>query len=194
MKASDNEFPSVLLGEGAAPANPPAGSQRLFVDSADHKVKRVDSSGTVTGLEGGGVTSFNTRTGAVSLVKADVTGTGLAAADVGAAPTSSAYSLPSTQQAGTAYTLAVADRGKVLEFTAATAVTVTIPPASTADLGADAVVNLYQAGAGQVTITAGAGVTLRAPDGAKTAKQYAEVSLRRRGTTDEWVLSGNVST
>jgi hypothetical protein len=35
-----------------------------------------------------GVTSFNGRTGAVTLAKADVTGTGLAAADVGALPAS----------------------------------------------------------------------------------------------------------
>lgn len=37
-----------------------------------------------TPAAGGGVSSFNTRTGAVTLQKADVTGTGLAAADVGA--------------------------------------------------------------------------------------------------------------
>ena len=36
---------------------------------------------------GGGVTSFNTRTGAVTLSKSDVTGTGLAASDVAALPT-----------------------------------------------------------------------------------------------------------
>jgi hypothetical protein len=43
--------------------------------------------GRVTALEGAsasGVTSFNTRTGAVTLSKADVTGTGLAYSDVGA--------------------------------------------------------------------------------------------------------------
>jgi hypothetical protein len=53
-KASDNPFPSVLVVEGSAPASPSAGNQRLFVDTADHKLKRVNSSGTVTTVEGGG--------------------------------------------------------------------------------------------------------------------------------------------
>lgn len=55
-KASDNPYPSVLVVEGTAPATPAAGDQRLFVDSADHKLKRKDSSGTVTTVEGGGAT------------------------------------------------------------------------------------------------------------------------------------------
>lgn len=53
-KASDNQFPSLLLVEGAAPADPASGDQRLFIDSADHQLKRVNSSGTVTAIEGGG--------------------------------------------------------------------------------------------------------------------------------------------
>jgi hypothetical protein len=51
-KGSDNPFPSVLLVEGAAPASPPAGDQRLFLDTADHKPKLVNSSGIVTPLPG----------------------------------------------------------------------------------------------------------------------------------------------
>jgi len=53
MLASNNKFPSLLVGEGAAPTTPAATTQRLFVDSADHKLKRVDSSGTVTAIETG---------------------------------------------------------------------------------------------------------------------------------------------
>lgn len=57
-KASDNLFPSVLLDEGSAPSNPSAGTQRLFIDSADHQLKRVNSAGTVTTVEGGGGSSL----------------------------------------------------------------------------------------------------------------------------------------
>jgi hypothetical protein len=57
-KASDNPFPSVLVAEGTTPASPAAGDQRLFVDSADHKLKRVNSSGTVTTVEGGGTSAL----------------------------------------------------------------------------------------------------------------------------------------
>lgn len=54
-KASDNLFPYVHLVPAAAPASPAAGSQRLYLDSADsNKLKRKDSSGTVTTIEGGG--------------------------------------------------------------------------------------------------------------------------------------------
>ena len=53
-KASDNPYPSLLVVEGSTPTSPAAGDQRLFIDSADHKLKRVNSSGSVTTVEGGG--------------------------------------------------------------------------------------------------------------------------------------------
>lgn len=52
-KASDNEFPSLLVKEGSAPSSPAAGDQRVYIDSADHQLKRKNSSGTVTVVEGG---------------------------------------------------------------------------------------------------------------------------------------------
>jgi hypothetical protein len=49
---SNNEFPKVILVEqGSTPSNPSAGDQKLFIDSADHHLKRVNSSGTVTDVE-----------------------------------------------------------------------------------------------------------------------------------------------
>jgi len=54
MKASDNEYPSLLVKEGTVPANPAAGDQRLYIDSADHVLKRVNSSGTVVAVGAGG--------------------------------------------------------------------------------------------------------------------------------------------
>lgn len=51
-KASDNEFPSLLVKEGSAPSSPAAGDQRVYIDSSDHKLKRKNSSGTVTVVEG----------------------------------------------------------------------------------------------------------------------------------------------
>lgn len=54
-KASDNIYPLVRLAPGAAPASPAAGQQVLYLDSADsNKLKRKDSSGTVTTVEGSG--------------------------------------------------------------------------------------------------------------------------------------------
>jgi hypothetical protein len=50
-KASDNQFPKIILTEGSTPATPSAGDQKLFIDSADHHLKRVDESDTVVDLE-----------------------------------------------------------------------------------------------------------------------------------------------
>lgn len=50
-KGSDNPFPSVLLAEGTTPSSPAASHHRIFVDSADDHLKRVDSAGTVKDLE-----------------------------------------------------------------------------------------------------------------------------------------------
>lgn len=51
-KASDNEFPSLLVKEGSAPTAPAAGDQRVYIDSADHKLKRKDSASAITVVEG----------------------------------------------------------------------------------------------------------------------------------------------
>lgn len=53
MKAEDNPYPYITLVETTTPAAPAAGRQKAFVDSADHKFKRVNSSGAVTTIEGG---------------------------------------------------------------------------------------------------------------------------------------------
>lgn len=51
---SNNPFPSVLVVEqGSTPATPAAGRQRLFIDSADGHLKRVDDAAAVTDIEDG---------------------------------------------------------------------------------------------------------------------------------------------
>lgn len=61
-RVSDQPYPQAILTEGAAPATVAsgtypgiaAGKQGLFLDTADHKLKRVNSSGTVVNIEAGG--------------------------------------------------------------------------------------------------------------------------------------------
>jgi len=53
-KASNNQFPSVLFTEGTVPAGPAAGDQRIYIDTADHHLKRVDSADTVVDIENTG--------------------------------------------------------------------------------------------------------------------------------------------
>lgn len=90
------------------------------------------------------------------------------------------------------YTLALADAGSTLKVTSASAQVTTIPPNSSVafDIGTEIAVMQY--GAGQVTINAGAGVTLRSPTGARSARQYGTAFLLKIGT-DEWVVAGDTA-
>jgi hypothetical protein len=103
-----------------------------------------------------------------------------------------AGTVTANSQTGTAYTLVLADVGKVVEMTNAAANTATIPPTSSVSWPVGTVIEIYQGGAGQTTVAPGSGVTLRAPDGAKIAKQYASASLRMRAN-DEWIIAGATS-
>lgn len=50
-KASDNKFPKVIFTEGTVPATPSAGDQKLYIDSSDHHLKLVNSSGTMVDIQ-----------------------------------------------------------------------------------------------------------------------------------------------
>lgn len=95
-------------------------------------------------------------------------------------------------QTGTAYTLVLGDAGEVIEMNNAAANTVTIPPNSSVAFPVGTIIEVLQYGAGQTTIAAGVGVTLRSPAGkTKTAVQYSSATLRKRAT-DEWMLEGDI--
>lgn len=88
------------------------------------------------------------------------------------------------------YTAVLSDAGKVIELNSATAVVLTIPPASSVAWPTGTVLSVYQAGSGNVSVAAGSGVTIR--NLAALRGQYAEASLRYRGS-DEWVLEGDLA-
>jgi hypothetical protein len=58
-KASDNQFPKIIITEGSAPSNATSGDQKLYLDSSDHHLKRKNSSGTVVDIEAGGSATLN---------------------------------------------------------------------------------------------------------------------------------------
>lgn len=98
----------------------------------------------------------------------------------------------SNRQTGS-YTLVLTDAGKVVEMNVAGANNLTVPPNSSVAFPTGTVLEIMQYGAGQTTIVAGAGVTLRSPAGnLKIAAQYGAVSLRKI-TTDEWAVEGNLT-
>jgi hypothetical protein len=96
-------------------------------------------------------------------------------------------------QTGTTYTTVLADDGKLVTCDNGSPIALTIPPNGTVAYGIGTQINVMQLGAGQVTITAGAGVTLRsAGSKLKTQAQYA-VATCCKIATDTWVVIGNLA-
>ena len=95
-------------------------------------------------------------------------------------------------QTGVTYTTVLADDGKLITADNASPIALTIPPNSSVAYGIGTQINIMQLGAGQVTITAGAGVTLRsAGSKLKTDAQYA-VATCAKIASDTWVVVGNL--
>lgn len=96
-------------------------------------------------------------------------------------------------QVGTSYTLVIGDAGLAIECNNGSAITLTVPPNSSVAFPVGTVVEVAQLGAGAVTITAGAGVTINSRGGVfKTNGQYSMAYLRKRGT-DTWLLTGDIT-
>lgn len=93
-----------------------------------------------------------------------------------------------------AYALVASDPGKLIDVDAAAGVALSIPTFANVGIPVGSVIGWRQYGAGQITFTPLTGVTLRTEGGRnKSAGQNAEGTLTKRAT-NEWVLSGSVTT
>ena len=91
------------------------------------------------------------------------------------------------------YVLALADAGKVVEMNVASGNTLTVPANATIPFPIGTILEVFQYGAGQTTITPDGGVTIRSNGGKlKLTGQYSSAVLRKRDT-DEWVAAGDLS-
>jgi len=71
-------------------------------------------------------------------------------------------------------------------------ITATVPPNSTAAFPVGTILELCQGGAGQVTVAAGAGVTIECPvANQRTTGQHAGATIKKRAT-DTWWLEGRL--
>lgn len=95
-------------------------------------------------------------------------------------------------QSGTAYTAVLTDAGLLIQMTSASANVVTIPANATAAFSVGSTVDVMMYGAGQTSIAAASGVTLRSP-GSKVnvGNQYGIVTLLKLAT-NEWSLEGDL--
>jgi hypothetical protein len=96
-------------------------------------------------------------------------------------------------QTGTSYTIVLSDAlGKFITMTNAAASTLTIPPNSSIAYPVGTLIEGAQMGAGQVTLTPGAGVTINASPGLKVAAQYGTFALLKIAT-DTWLAMGRLA-
>jgi hypothetical protein len=91
------------------------------------------------------------------------------------------------------YTLVLADAHKLVTCSKLTAFTVTIPPNSSVAFDIGDQVNLMQIGDGQITVAAGAGVTLEAQGSKKKLNGKWATATAVKIATDTWVLVGNTA-
>ncbi len=112
-----------------------------------------------------------------------------AAATLAVVPTAQAVNA----QTGTTYTLVAADAGKLVTLSNGSAITLTLPQDSDATIAIGTYVDLYALGAGQVTVVAGTGATLRVSGlTAKSRAQYARFGVQKV-SANTFVLFGDLA-
>ena len=93
-------------------------------------------------------------------------------------------------QTGTAYTLVITDRGKLLEFSNAGSITLTVPTNAAVAFEIGDRVDVLLVSNGSIAIAGASGVTVAAEGGLTTiSSQWTRVTLIKR-TTDDWVITG----
>lgn len=113
----------------------------------------------------------------------------LTAAEMDTLNAAAGWNMDTSTQTGTTYTLVAGDVGEYVTLDNASAITLTVPNSV---FSAGDQVNLVQLGAGQVTITAGSGVTLRSQGSKLKMKgQYAVATLLFLSASEAVVL-GNL--
>jgi len=145
-----------------------------------------------TGLSGGGTS------GAVTLaintaVTADLT---TAQTLTNKTLTSPLINLGITTDTSTAYTTVLSDNGKLITLSNASAITATIPPNASVAYPVGAQLNFVQLGAGQVTFTQGAGVTIvstgATASAPKTRARYSSATAIQT-SANNWLVAGDIA-
>lgn len=155
------------------------------IDSTSNAVS-VTSAGTPL-IDGATTVSLVAQYDFINVMSTTTAGTWRIVAKGLAAQTSSS-TVTVNAQSGTSYVLQASDAGKVVEMTNAAANAVTINDVLTT--GQE--VRIMQTGAGQTTITPGAGVTVNFSSSLTTRAQWSELAIRKRGT-NLYVVSGDAT-
>jgi hypothetical protein len=154
-----------------------------------------------------GTPASGTLTNTTGFPAANLAGLGTGVATFLATPSSANLAAAVTDEIGTgnvqlsdlatsaqtaSYTLVLADKGKLVEMSNASANNLTVPLNATVAYPVGTQINVLQTGTGQTTIVATGGVTINATPGLKLRTQWSSATLIKRGT-DTWVAVGDLS-
>jgi hypothetical protein len=109
----------------------------------------------------------------------------------GATIGTSIINLTINAQTGTTYTPVLADNGKLVTLSNASAITLTVPTNASVAYATGAQINIEAIGAGQVTVVGDTGVTVNGT-GTKLRTQWSAATLVKLGT-DSWTLIGDLA-
>lgn len=203
LPANSISLATVAVGAGAtAITNANITDTRVMVTTNIPESGDISAVVAGTGLSGGG-TSGSVTVSIDTAVTADLTTSQTLTNKTLTTPTLTTPVINGGQiniginaQTGTTYTTVLADNGKLVTQTNASAITTTIPPASSVAYPVGAQINLAQLGAGQVTIQGGSGVTVVSTGAtAATPKLRAQYSTATAICTsaDNWLVVGDIS-
>lgn len=154
-----------------------------------------------TGLSGGGTSgsvtlsidsTVTTLTGSQTLTNKTLTSPTINTPTI----TGGSWNLDINAQTGTTYTTVLADNGKLVTASNASAITITIPLNSSVAYPTGAQITFAQIGAGQVSIQGAGGVTINSTGGTpaipKLRTQYSSATCIKTAT-DTWLVLGDIS-
>lgn len=165
---------------------------RVLVTTNIPEVGDISAVNAGTGLSGGG-TSGSVTLAIDTAVTADLT---TAQTLTNKSLTSPRINLGITTDTSTSYTTVLADNGKLITLSNASAITATIPPNGSVAYPVGAQLNFVQLGAGQVTFAQGSGVTIVSTGATASAPalraQYSSATAIQV-STDTWLIAGDIS-
>lgn len=145
-----------------------------------------------TGLSGGSITT----SGTIAIDTATTVDVSTAQTLTNKTLTAPVINLSLNAQTGTTYTFVLADNGKLVTASNASAQTYTIPTNASVAYATGAQINLIAIGAGQVTVQGAGGVTVASTGATATAPklraQYSSATLIKVAT-DTWYVVGDIS-
>jgi hypothetical protein len=171
-------------GAGYSGAGAPGGIEGHLTDIAADIVTHANLSTGVHGVSGDVVGTTSTQT---------LTNKTLTSPTITSPTINSPIITTPTTTSGSSYTLVLTDQGKVVEMTSSSANNLTIPLNSSVSFPIGTSIFVLQAGTGQTTIVATAGVTINSFIGLKIIGQWSGCTLIKRDT-NTWAAIGGLVT